>query len=174
MLLNIPVGKLTVTNYITYKLLPDEEGKLYRAHHTYSAYIIKVVPAGKDTAAIPRSLTEGFKYRVIDLTEQQIMSDQITATIMDYFFAVDDFNLDGKPDFSFTGDKRYHSYPVKNYVWVNINDKLVYWYNLSNVSSDKEDKKTRMLSIIVTTKNGSYIPQYYHVKKDTTLVLFKY
>ena len=101
------------------------------------------------------------------------MSDQIVTAQMDYFFAVEDFNLDGKPDFAFTGDKAYHSFPIKNYVWVNMNGKMVYWYGISNASSDKENVATRMLSIIVTAKNGSLIPKYYNVVKDTTLVPYK-
>jgi len=170
--LGIPVGKLMISNDITYKLQPDEFGRAYIANHTYRAYIIKVTPV-KGATPMPKNLTDGFLYRVADLTEKQVMSDQVIAPEMDYFYKVADFNLDGKPDFAFTGDKRYHPYPLKNYVWVNMNDKLVYWYGLSNVPSDKENASTRMLSIIVNNKKGSPIPMYYHVAKDTTLVPVK-
>jgi len=168
--LTIPVGKTTISNELTYKLIADDDGRIYKADHTYRAYIMKVRPTGKDTAAIPRALTEMFRYRTIDLTEKQVLSKQITSTKIENFFTVEDFNIDGKADFAFTGDKRYHSYPVKNYVWVSIKDKLVYWYGLSNAPSDTEDRRSRMLSVIVTTKTGSMIPKYYHVAKDTSLV----
>jgi len=168
--LDIPVGKITISNDITYKLLADGDGKIYRTDHNFRAYITGVKPRGKDSLAVPKSLTDSFAYRVIDLNEKQILSTHISTAKMDYFFAVDDFNLDGKPDFAFTGGRSYHRYPVKNYVWVNIDGKLAYWHNLSNVSSDKESKATRLISVIVTAKNGSYIPKYYYVVKDTFLV----
>ncbi len=170
--LTIPVGNITISNDLTYQLIADNDGSSFKTDHTYRARIVKVTPTEADSNAIPKSLTKMFNNRVIDLTEKQIMSDKITTKTMFYFFSVDDYNLDGKPDFAFNGEPRYHAFPVKNYIWVNINGKLVYWYGLSNVCSDKENKATRMVSIVATGKAGIFA-KYFYVVKDTFLVARK-
>ena len=172
MKLCIPVGKLTLNYTIRYTLLDDPDGMFYSFGQRYKAHIDTAILTGSNKDQVPAAITDGFQDRIIELTEQEIMQKYIRTTSLYYLFTVRDFNLDGKPDFAFIGDLGYHSSDVNNYVWVNINGKLVYWHNLSDVPSHTASRAQRRVSIFLSDK-GSIVPLLYKIKGDTTLIPMK-
>jgi hypothetical protein len=167
--LQIPVEKIVIGITIKYELLDDPDGMFYSFGHRYKAQINSAILTSGNKNIIPRQLIDGFSDKTIELTDREIRKKTVQTTSMFYWFTVQDFNLDGKPDFAFIGDLGYHSAPVNYYVWVNINDKLVYWYNLSGVVSATKDSTKRIISI-ETVQNGNIAPANYKIEKDTFLI----
>lgn len=170
--LQVPVGKIIIGLTLKYTLLDDPDGTYYDFGHRYKAQINQAVLTSSNKSIIPQELINGFTDITVELTEAEIRKNTITATSMYYWFTVQDFNLDGKPDFAFIGDLGYHSSPVNYYVWVNINGTLVYWYTLSGVVSYVEDSVKRIICIH-SLQSGNFTKRSYKVEKDTVLVSFK-
>jgi len=169
--LQVPVGNITINVALKYTLLDDADGLFYSYGGRYKAEINKAVliPGPGSKSKIPQAIINGFSDKTIELTDSEIRKSTISTTSMYYWFTVQDLNLDGKPDFAFIGDLGYHSAPVNYYVWVNINDNLVYWHNLSDVVSYVEDSAQRKITIHSMQNDGIVIKSY-QVAQDTFLI----
>lgn len=167
--LRIPIGKIVVKAMLKYTLLEDPDGMFYSFGHRYKAQINNVVLTSNCKRKIPQEFIDGFSDITIELTDKEIRMSEFQTTEMYYWFKVQDFNLDGKPDFAFIGDLGYHSSPVNYYVWINMDDNLVYWHNLSGVVSEIMDAKKRVISINLW-RNENQVNKSYKIEKDTILI----
>ncbi len=169
LVLEIPIGKITAKFKITYELV-DIDGDVFSFGSLYRADVEDIVPLGPQTdTAFSNMFAKRAKERTIQLTEAEVKAKYIRTSSISYWFDVDDFNMDGVPDFSYVIDYGFHGDPLGHSVFVNLKRKLYRWRGYTNEGGETEDAKKRILRLL-TERQGKPSSNYYKVTGDTTLV----
>jgi hypothetical protein len=123
-----------------------------------------------DSNIIPISLTKRLKenfeqfYRV---NPDKLKSQIITNKDISYFIRIQDYNFDGINDFGLSIQPSGHN--VCEDIWITLNNKLVYWYELSGKPIWEIDKNNRVILTGWSRNSFEYSTQKYKVTNDTVL-----
>ncbi len=141
-----------------------------------STFYIKIVDfkSLNELNVSPTSLTNRLKdnfeqfYRV---NSSKLKCETITNEDISYFIRIQDYNIDGINDFGLSIQPSGHN--LCEDIWIVLNNKLVYWHEISGKPIWKIDKSNRIIFTGWSRNAVEFTEQKYQIINDTGLLCIR-